>query len=79
MGPVNPPLTAGGKIFASAYALYAGLLFIVTAALLLTPVLHRLMHRFHWDKKPKDRGVDDVARQQRITASLSGRRNPRQA
>ena len=47
MGPVDPPKTAGGKIFASAFALYAGLLFIVTAALLFTPVLHRLMHRFH--------------------------------
>lgn len=51
MGPVNPPQTAGGKIFASLYALYAGLVFIVTAALLLTPVLHRLLHRFHWSDK----------------------------
>jgi hypothetical protein len=51
MGPVDAPLTAGGKIFASCYALYAGLVFIVTAALLFTPVLHRLMHRFHWSEK----------------------------
>lgn len=51
MGPVNPPVTAAGKIFASAYALYAGLVFIVTAAVLFTPVLHRLMHRFHFDDK----------------------------
>ena len=51
MGPVNAPLTLGGKLFASAYALYAGLVFIVTAALLLTPVMHRLLHKFHWDEK----------------------------
>jgi hypothetical protein len=50
MGPVNPPMTLAGKLFAGFYALYAGLIFIVTAALLFTPVLHRLMHRFHWDK-----------------------------
>jgi len=51
MGPVNPPVTHAGKLFAGLFALYAGLVFIVTAALLFTPLLHRLMHRFHWDDK----------------------------
>jgi len=51
MGPVNAPVTDGGKLFAGIYALYAGLLFIVTAALLFTPLLHRLMHRIHWEDK----------------------------
>ncbi len=50
MGPVNAPQSFGGKLFAGLYALYAGLVFIVTAALLFTPVLHRLLHRFHWDR-----------------------------
>jgi len=51
MGPVNPPVTDAGKLFAGIFTLYAGLVFIVTAALLFTPLLHRLMHRFHWDDK----------------------------
>jgi hypothetical protein len=51
MGPVNPPQTDAGKLFAGFYALYAGLVFIVTAALLFTPILHRLLHRFHWSDK----------------------------
>jgi hypothetical protein len=51
MGPVNPPVTDAGKLFAGLFALYAGLVFIVTAALLFTPLLHRLMHHFHWDDK----------------------------
>jgi len=51
MGPVNPPVTSEGKLFAGFFALYAGLVFIVTAALLFTPLLHRVMHRFHWDDK----------------------------
>jgi hypothetical protein len=51
MGPVNPPLTAAGKLFAGIYALYAGLVFIVTAALVVTPILHRVLHRFHLDEK----------------------------
>ena len=50
MGPVDPPKTEAGKLFAGSYALYAGLFFIVAAALVLTPVLHRLLHRFHWDE-----------------------------
>ncbi len=51
MGPVNAPQTEAGKLFAGLYALYAGLVFIVTAALLFTPVVHRILHRFHWDEK----------------------------
>lgn len=51
MGPVNPPQSFGGKLFAGLFALYAGLVFIVTAALVFAPLLHRLMHHFHWDEK----------------------------
>ena len=51
MGPVDPPKTAPGKLFAGIYALYAGLVFLVSAALICTPILHRLLHRFHWDEK----------------------------
>lgn len=50
MGPVNPPQTDAGKLFAGLFALYAGLVFIVAAALVFAPVLHRLLHRFHWDE-----------------------------
>jgi hypothetical protein len=49
MGPVDPPKTNGGKIFAGLYALYAGLAFIVFAGLLVAPFLHRLLHKFHWE------------------------------
>ncbi len=51
MGPVNPPMTSGGKLFAGLFALYAGLVFIVCAALVLTPVIHRVLHHFHVDEK----------------------------
>jgi hypothetical protein len=51
MGPVNAPVTEAGKLFAGFFALYAGLVFILTAGLLFTPLLHRVMHHFHWDAK----------------------------
>jgi len=50
MGPVESPQTDGGKLFAGFYALYAGLVFLVTAAILAAPLLHRLLHWFHWDQ-----------------------------
>jgi hypothetical protein len=49
MGPVESPGTSGGKLFAGLYALYAGLVFLIAAAVLFAPVLHRLLHTFHWD------------------------------
>jgi hypothetical protein len=52
MGPLNPPATPAGKLFAGLYALYAGLVFIVTAALVFTPIVHRVLHKFHWDSEP---------------------------
>jgi hypothetical protein len=42
MGPVHNPAPDRSKVFAGLYALYAGLVFLVVAALLLTPIFHRL-------------------------------------
>ncbi|MFM9912094.1 MAG: hypothetical protein ACKVN9_00990 [Methylophilaceae bacterium] len=50
MGPVDPPHSDGGKLFAGLYALYAGLIFLIVAGLVLAPVAHRVMHRFHLDE-----------------------------
>jgi hypothetical protein len=53
MGPVDAPQTNGGKVFAGLYALYSGLIFLVVAALLIAPVVHRVMHKFHWEQTGK--------------------------
>ena len=50
MGPVDAPQTDGGKLFAGFYALYAGLVFLVTVGLVFTPVVHRILHKFHWEQ-----------------------------
>ena len=50
MGPVDAPKTDGGKVFAGLYALYCGLIFLFVAGVLLAPVVHRILHRFHWEK-----------------------------
>ena len=47
MGPVNPLQTNAGKIFASFYALFSGMIFLVVFGVLVAPVFHRFLHRFH--------------------------------
>ncbi|MEX2091915.1 MAG: hypothetical protein WD971_04515 [Pirellulales bacterium] len=47
MGPVSTLETSGGKIFAGSYALYSGLALILATGLIIAPVVHRVMHRFH--------------------------------
>jgi hypothetical protein len=47
MGPINPLTTTNAKLFASVYALFSGVVFIALMGLLLTPVAHRLLHKFH--------------------------------
>jgi hypothetical protein len=47
MGPLAAPQTAAGKLFAGCYALFSGLVFITVAGILLAPVAHRLIHKFH--------------------------------
>ena len=49
MGPVKTDLTPAGKVFAGLYALYAGLIFVVAAGVLLAPVIHRILHSVHCD------------------------------
>jgi hypothetical protein len=48
---MNQLQTVAGKLFASLYALYSGIVFLVTAGVLLAPVLHRFMHHFHLEEE----------------------------
>lgn len=47
MGPLDAMQTPGGHVFEGIYALVCGLLFFAVAGLVLAPMLHRLLHRFH--------------------------------
>ena len=49
MGPVDPLTNDAAKLFAGAYALYCGIVFIATAGLVLAPVGTHILHRFHLD------------------------------
>ena len=51
MGPVNELHADSAKIFASVYAMFSGLVVIALMGIMLSPVAHRVMHRFHVDDK----------------------------
>jgi hypothetical protein len=54
MGPVESPQTPGGKVFAGLYALYSGMVFLVVVAIALSPVVHRVLHKFHLDDSRRE-------------------------
>ncbi len=47
MGPVDPLTSTTAKLFASAYAIFSGVAFLTIVAVLLAPLVHRFLHRFH--------------------------------
>lgn len=59
MGPVDPLTSSGAKIFASAYALFSGLIFIGIMGIVVSPIAHRMLHHFHADEEEEIK-VDDV-------------------
>jgi hypothetical protein len=50
MGPVDVLHTDAGKLFASIYALFAGMVFLVVAGIMVAPIAHRLLHWMHLEE-----------------------------
>jgi hypothetical protein len=51
MGPIKELPSDTAKVFASVYALFSGIIFIGVMGIVLSPVVHRIMHKFHVDEK----------------------------
>lgn len=49
MGPVIQMTTTAGKLFSVFYALFSGLAFLSMVAVIMTPIIHRFLHRLHLD------------------------------
>ena len=56
MGPIGDLTSTGAKIFAGVYALYSGLALILIAGIILSPVVHRFLHKFHLEPDKKTGG-----------------------
>ena len=44
-------ISDAAKIFAGVYALYSGIAFLTSFAILIAPVYHRFLHKFHLEEK----------------------------
>jgi hypothetical protein len=49
MGPVDPMTSTAAKLFASGYALFSGVVFLSAVGVVLAPIFHRILHKFHLD------------------------------
>ena len=47
MGPVDSLSTVYGKLFASFYALFSGVIFLAGAGIIIAPIAHRIIHQLH--------------------------------
>jgi hypothetical protein len=65
MGPMGELHTWSGKVFASFYAIASGLLLFALAGLILAPIYHRILHRFHVDLGDDDAAQAPPARRRR--------------
>jgi ABC-type transport system involved in cytochrome c biogenesis permease component len=54
MGPLAPLTTTAGKLFAGCYALFSGLAFIAVIGVVIAPMAHRFLHRFHLEAEEQD-------------------------
>lgn len=50
LGPAEIPETEHALLFLSLYSLLSGFVFVAVSGLLLAPVFHRILHRFHLDQ-----------------------------
>ncbi len=56
MGPVDTMKDTPSKLFASAYALFSGVVFLSAISIVFAPVFHRVLHHFHLDEEDGQAG-----------------------
>lgn len=49
LGPFLLPQTLSGKVFFALYSVMVGLVFVALLGVLMAPILHRIIHKFHLD------------------------------
>ncbi len=50
MGSLAIPETTTAKIFSGCYAIYSGLILVMSAGIVFAPLVHRFLHKLHADE-----------------------------
>jgi len=77
MGPLHAPGTPSGKLFAGLYALYSGFVVLIAAGIASAPVVHRLLHTFHWQEDEGGAGGTARGGTARADTASGGRKRGR--
>lgn len=75
MGPVDSLHTDAGKLFASFYALFSGIVFLVAVGVLIAPILHRLLHQFHLAEDKREQEEEEAEDAAEDEASQSDKKD----
>jgi len=49
LGLIDRPMTPSGHWFIGIFGLYSGLVFLASLGVLMAPIIHRIVHKLHWD------------------------------
>jgi hypothetical protein len=50
MGPIAIPESTAAKVFSGCYAIYSGLMLVMSAGVVFAPLVHRFLHKLHADE-----------------------------
>ena len=65
MGPLAVPETTGAKIFSGCYAIYSGLMLVMSAGVVFAPLVHRFLHKLHADEDDAREAKQGAAKRKR--------------
>ena len=60
MGPISPLSTTSAKVFASLYALFSGLVFVIAMGIVLSPLVYSLLSQFPVNLKSENHQPDKL-------------------
>lgn len=58
MGPVDLLRSDSAKLFAGFYAIFSGVIFLSVFGLLIAPIFHRFLHRFHLEAEEQSTSAE---------------------
>ena len=74
MGPLAVPQTSSAKIFSGIYALYSGLILLISVGVIVAPLAHRFLHKMHADEGDGGDDADEAEKPSRRDKAASNER-----
>jgi hypothetical protein len=66
MGPISPLSTTSAKVFASLYALFSGLIFVLAMGIVLSPLVNSLLNQFQVNLKKENYELGELQQTDKV-------------